>query len=159
MIDHRFRKTLGISASVMLLSGSLALAQPVANLGTLTCTVDPATKEPFGVERELSCTFEPVVGSKVDLVGVVKRLGTEIGGQQKIVLVWSVLGPSLDTPIKQLEGRYLGSFASPRNEADSAGLVGGAEANIKLRPLTLDPQLGTNAAISVLELELAAMKG
>jgi hypothetical protein len=27
MIDHRFRKTLGISASVMLLSGSLALAQ------------------------------------------------------------------------------------------------------------------------------------
>lgn len=102
MIDHRFRKTLGISASVMLLSGSLALAQPVANLGTLTCTVDPATKEPFGVERELSCTFEPVVGSKVDFVGVVKRLGTEIGGQQKIVLVWSVLGPSLDTPIKQL---------------------------------------------------------
>src|SRR5665809_167298 len=158
MTDHRFRKTLGISASVLLLSGSLALAQPVANLGTLTCTVDPATKQPFGVERELSCTFEPVVGSKVDLVGVVKRLGTEIGGQQKIVLVWSVLGPSLDTPIKQLEVRYLESLASPGNEAASAGLVGGAEANIMLRPLTLDPQLGTNAAISVLELEIAAMK-
>ena len=139
----------------MLLSGSLALAQPVA---TLTCTVDPATKEPFGVERELSCTFEPVVGSKVDLVGVVKRLGAETGGQERIVLVWSVLGPSLDTPIKHLEGRYLGSLASPRNEADSAGLVGGAKANIVLKPLTLDPQLGTNAAISVLELELAAMK-
>ena len=74
------------------------------------------------------------------------------------MLVWSVLGPSVDTPVKQLEGRYLGSLASERDEDDAAGLVGGANANIRLKPLTLDPQLGTNAALSVLELELAAMR-
>lgn len=153
-----FKKIFAIIASALLLTGSLALAEPVANLGTLTCTVDPATKEPFGVERELSCTFEPIVGSQVALVGVVKRLGADVADQAKIVLVWSVLGPSVDTPVKQLEGRYLGSLASERDQDDAAGLVGGANANIRLKPLTLDPQLGTNAALSVLELELAAMR-
>jgi hypothetical protein len=142
----------------MLFSGNLLFAQPNANLGTLTCTVDPATEETFGVERELSCTFQPIAGPKIDLVGAVKRLGADVGGQGKVVLVWSVLGPTLDTPLKQLEGRYLGSLTSERGEADAAGLLGGANGNIRLKPLTLDPQLGTNAALSVLELELATMK-
>lgn len=157
MADNRSLSVLGLSAAIWVLSSSL-FAQPIANLGTLACTVDPATEEPFGVERELSCTFEPIAGPKVDLVGVVKRLGADVGGQAKIVLVWSVLGPKLDTPLKQLEGRYLGTLASERGETDAAGLLGGANANIRLKPLTLDPQLGTNAALSVLELELAAMK-
>jgi hypothetical protein len=151
-------RSLGISSlggALILASG--ALAQPVTNLGTLTCAVDPATEQSFGVERELSCTFEPLVGPKVDLVGVVKRLGAEVGGQEKIVLVWSVLGPKLDTPLKQLEGRYLGTLDAERDDAE-AGLLGGANANIRLKPLTLDPALGANAALSVLELELAAMK-
>jgi hypothetical protein len=158
MTEHGFQKICAIITSALLLTGSLALAEPIANLGTLTCTVDPGTKEPFGVERELSCSFEPIVGSQVTFVGVVKRLGADVAGHAKIVLVWSVLGPSVDTPVKQLEGRYLGSLASERDQNDAAGLVGGANANIRLKPLTLDPQLGGNAALSVLELELAAMR-
>lgn len=102
--------------------------------------------------------FEPIAGPKVGLVGVVKRFGAEIASQEKIVLVWSVLGPSSDTRANKIAGRYLGSLDSGRAEGDAVGLVGGADANITLKPLTIDPQLGTNAAISVIELELTTMK-
>jgi hypothetical protein len=131
--------------------------QAAANLGTLTCVVDPATKEPFGVERDLSCSFAPLVGPKADFVGVVKRLGADIAGDRKIVLAWSVLGPQADMPVNALEGRYLGNLSTDRGEG-KPGLVGGAKSEITLEPLTLDPGLGDNAAISVLELDLSGMK-
>jgi hypothetical protein len=130
--------------------------QPLANAGTLTCTLDPATKEPFGVERQLSCSFDPVVGTKANFVGVVKRLGAESPRQAKIVLVWSVRAPITEIPLKQLEGRYIGKLG-PGAPGQEAALIGKG-GKIALQPLTIDPYLGANAAISVLELELKALK-
>lgn len=131
--------------------------QPVANLGTLSCTLDPGTAKPFGVERELSCSFDPVVGVKANFVGIVKRLGAQSPGQRKIVLVWSVLAPSMETSLSDLEGRYVGDLDAERRDG-AHGLIGGTEGKIELKPLTVNPGLGENAALSVLELELAAMK-
>jgi len=149
----------GIAAAMLVASLAAGQAQqPGTNVGTLTCTLDPATKEPFGVERELSCSFEPLVGPKADFVGVVKRLGAEAPGKAKIVLVWSVHAPSMETSLNELEGRYLGDLSAERSHGDTPGLVGGGKSNITLRPLTIDPSIGKNAAISVLELELVAMK-
>ncbi|MGE0701655.1 MAG: DUF992 domain-containing protein [Hyphomicrobiaceae bacterium] len=135
----------------------VAAAEPVANIGTLTCVASPASKEPLGVERELSCTFAPVTGPQAKLTGVVKRLGAQVPGQAKIVLAWSVLAPDVATPAQSLEGRYVGSLGAPRN-SESVGLVGGKGGGIALRPLTVAPDVGSNAAISVVELELSAMR-
>jgi hypothetical protein len=126
-------------------------------LGTLSCTLDPADVRPFGVERDLSCSFDPVVGANADFVGTVKRLGADVADQGKIVLVWSVLAPRQDTALSQLEGRYVGDLDAERGMG-AHGLVGGSKSQIELKPLTIDPQLGSNAALSVLELELKAMK-
>jgi len=64
----------------------------------------------------------------------------------------------METSLNELEGRYLGDLSAERSHGDVPGLVGGAKSNITLRPLTIDPSIGKNAAISVLELELVAMK-
>jgi hypothetical protein len=132
-------------------------AEPLANMGTLTCVASPGETEPLGPERQLSCTFEPLIGPKAQLKGIVKQVGAQTAGDAKIVLAWTVLAPKVDTPAKQLEGRYVGAIGEGRG-ANATGLTGGASGSITLRPLTLDPNIGENAALAVVELQLAAMR-
>jgi hypothetical protein len=135
-------------------SAPVAIAQPVANMGTLTCAASPAEKELLGSDRQLSCTFEPLTGAKASLVGKIKRDETRNESGAKIILVWSVLGPKVGTSVKQLEGSYHGVAGSEAN-----GLVGGATGDIALKPVTPDNlDLGETAAFAVLELQLAAIK-
>jgi hypothetical protein len=132
----------------------VAVAQPVANMGTLTCAASPAEKELLGPDRKLSCTFEPLTGAKASFIGTIKRAGTKNESGAKVILVWSVLGPKVGTSVKQLEGSYHGVVGSEAN-----GLVGGAAGDIALKPVTPDElDLGETAALAVLELQLAAMK-
>jgi hypothetical protein len=135
--------------ALALASSNQSWGQSTAHMGTLTCVISPASKEPFGVERELSCNFEPFRGARANLTGVVKRLGADAVDDGKLVMVWTVFGPSIDTPPRHLEGNYVGSLGSdPRD-----GLVGGKEQTIHLKPLTAAPEF-VNAALSILELEL-----
>lgn len=126
-----------------------------ANLGTLICTVSPGTSEPLGDERKLSCNFEPVSGVKASFSGIVKRMGAVAPGQRKIVLAWSVVGPA-DASAEQLEGRYVGSLEQQR--ATAAGLVGGKNGDIRLQPLAVAPDVGENAAVAIIDLELSGMR-
>jgi hypothetical protein len=146
------------AALAFLTTGAVGAAEPVANIGTLTCIASPGEKEQLGPERELSCSFDPLQGPKAQLKGVVKQIGGQATpGDAKIVLVWSVLGPEIGGPASQLEGRYIGAYGEGRG-ANATGLVGGESGSIALRPLNLDPNVGENAALVVLELELSAMK-
>ncbi|WP_353645131.1 DUF992 domain-containing protein [Mesorhizobium sp. WSM2239] len=108
---------------------------PTAYMGTLTCVLSPASEEPFGIERELSCDFEPVRAPRANLRGIVKRLGASVPDQGQIVMVWTVFGPSVDTPASHLQGRYVGSMGTE----SEYGLVGGAQSSIRLKPLTAAP--------------------
>jgi hypothetical protein len=136
-----------------------AVAEPLANIGTLTCIVDPATAEPSGTERRLSCSLVRTAGTKAQFTGVVKRLDGGEPWENKVMLAWSVMGPSLDTPLHNLEGRYVGKLGADRNaSSDVVGLTGGSNSTIQLRPLTIDPSVGINAAMTVLELELSSIR-
>jgi len=152
----------GLSAA--LLYGYAAKStEPATNLGTLTCTASPDDKDLLGAEQRVSCVFEPLTGSKASLDGTIKRIGGQSPVEAKVVLVWAVLGPSVDAAAKQLEGRYIGSPAEGRGTGDGretnvGGLVGGNGGHFALRPLALDSSLGENAAIAVLELQLSSIK-
>lgn len=134
---------------------STAAQSVAANIGTLICTVSPGTAEPLGVERTLSCNFDPVSGVKASFTGIVKRVGAIAPGQRKIVVAWSVVGPA-DASAEQLEGRYVGSLEKQRDTA--AGLVGGRDGTIRLQPLAVGPDVGENAAVSIIDLELSGMR-
>jgi len=146
----------GLSAA--LLYGYAAKStEPAAHLGTLTCTASPEDKDLLGAEQRVSCVFEPLAGTKANLDGVIKRTGAPSSVEAKFVLVWAVLGPKIDGAAKQLEGRYIGTRGEGR-ETSVSGLVGGNGGHFTLRPLTLEPNIGENAAIAVLELQLSAMR-
>ncbi|MGE0766657.1 MAG: DUF992 domain-containing protein [Hyphomicrobiaceae bacterium] len=147
------------AAAVVVLSTSRpsTATEPVANIGTLTCVASPGDKETLGPERRVSCTFEPLTGPKANLGGTIKRVGAKTPSDAKIILAWSVMGPQVGATVKQLEGRYVGAVGEGRG-ANASGLVGGHGGHITLQPLTLDPNIGKNAALAVLELHLAAIK-
>ena len=135
---------------------SVAQAQTATgNLGTLICTLDPGTRGQVGVERQISCNFNPVSGPNAKFKGIVKRVGAKIPGQRKIVLAWSVLGPTNGSS-DQLEGRYVGALES--KPSMPAGLTGGRNGRVTLRPLAANPSIGDNAAVSIMELDLSGMR-
>lgn len=149
---------LALTLAAMAITGAFVTTRagaqsPTAHMGTLTCVLSPASEEPFGIERELSCGFEPFTGPRAKLRGVVKRLGASVPDKGKIVMVWTVFGPSVDTPAGHLEGSYIGSLGAETQD----GLIGGVASSIHLKPLTAAPEF-VNAALSILELELSLMK-
>ncbi len=135
---------------------------PTANAGTLTCIVSPGEKEPFGVERKLSCNFKPITGPKIDFVGVVKKLGAEVPSDHKVVLAWSVLAPASQVSAEMLAGVYTGVISSDVKQPDktrfSATLVGGKNSEISLRALNASTAEGAKSTLAVVELELSSMK-
>lgn len=161
---NTFIKVTQFGAGAAMLCAGMAIGFAVtahasaANVGTLKCILDPGTKEPFGVERQLTCSFSPIIGPKADFVGVVRKLGVETPSQGTIVLIWSVVGPSEGFTADLLQGRYVGNLTAGSNAAGAPGLIGGLNADIALQPLNADPRGEINAAPSILELDLSAMK-
>lgn len=153
-----------MTAAAILVAGMAAASAQLAfvqaqtatgNLGTLICTLDPGTREQNAVERQISCNFNPVSGPNAKFKGIVKRVGAKIPGQRKIVLAWSVVGPTNGSS-EQLEGRYVGALES--KPSMPAGLTGGRNGQITLRPLAANPSIGDNAAVSIMELDLSGMR-
>ena len=108
----RGMRLLGVAVAFSIAAPTSArLQEPVGNLGTLICFMDPGTKQKAGVRRVLSCSLEPITGPKVSFTGVANRLGAEVPSQAKAVLAWSVLGPT-EGGVEQLQGRYVGSLES-----------------------------------------------
>jgi hypothetical protein len=156
-------------AAISLIAGcGVASADPnaaIANAGTLTCVLSAASAN--GTSRSLSCTFVRATGPNAQFSGHVKSFGAVAPEGAKIVLVWSVLAPKADVDVGDLAGRYVGSvYQSPQSTADAkdqtrskaGGLIGGSEQSIRLVPMSVGPNLGTNVAASILDLELTSMK-
>lgn len=158
-------RTIAITSGTVLLLAAVLYGrsadstEPVENLGTLTCTASPGDKDLLGPEVRLSCAYEPTEGAKASFAGTIKRIDGQAQSDGKVVLVWAVLGPKADDTAAQLEGRYQGA-STEGGRPNETGLVGGNGGHITLRPLTVDPGVGVgeNAALTVMELQLSAMK-
>ena len=155
-----FLSVLSLMASAFFMGAAPAMAK--ANAGTLTCTVSPSQlQSDIAAKANLSCRFDPIAGPKAKLTGTVKRLGVREERNTKLGLVWSVVAPKTDVSIDDLAGKYKGAVqGSPSTSAWAArgGLLGGRNEEIKLRPLTSDPNVPDGWGVSILELELSAVK-
>ena len=139
-----------------------APATAKANAGTLTCTVSPSDlQSDIAAKATLSCRFDAIAGPSAKLTGVVKRFGVHTERITKLVLVWSVVAPKTDVPIDDLAGKYMGSVEGRPLSSSTAvprGLMGGRHQKIELRPLTRNPDMPDGWGLSILELELSAVK-
>jgi len=146
-----------VGALVIACVGGAGLAAPV-NVGTLSCTLTPATEEREGTDLLASCSFEGLKGRKAFFDGSVARIGEESRSTARIVLIWSVQAPELEVPLRQLEGEYAGVVAPEAADEAPTSLKGGRDNAIELVPLTPEPGALPGAALSVLRLTLSTMR-
>lgn len=141
-----------LTVSAMLAAQAGAEPKPIANLGTLTCSLDPSGAGNDG--PGLTCVFEPIAGVQANFVG---RAETDAADQAmaKMVFVWSVVAPSMDTPAQNIEGHYLGLTGEQEGPPT---LIGGLNNEILLKPTIDRASEDSKVTIRTLELRLDAVK-
>lgn len=156
----------GTAALLVAAASSAAIAaEPLANAGTLTCTLAPSELAVGSTQSvaEVACKFSSITGTDYDLAGKIVRMAPERERDAKVVVSWSVLAPSAEISPQQLSGRYTGTFSgsqatSEQPEGSAGTLFGSEQSGIEFRPLTVGQQNLPDAGLTVLELEIAAVK-
>ena len=118
-------------------------------IGTLMCTSEDITTAPPAVKRTIECRFAPGgAGRPVKLTGTLLQAAGEGVPPGLRVMIWSVLAPSSETAADALQGRYA---SPPPAMAATAGriLLGGANGDIALQPMTPSPQTGVDSKTEI----------
>lgn len=145
-------------AAIAMIAVSPASARNTVAIGELTCSIKGGVSYLLGSTRELLCTFRARPGDQGELYeGVIKKVGLDVGVTADAFLAWTVLAPA-DVPVYQgvLMGRYAGIAADASLGVGGGAnvLIGGSHDAISLQPVSLQGQLGINAALGVAEVEL-----
>lgn len=135
-----------------------AFAQDRTEVGVLDCTIEGGAGFILGSSKDLSCVFDPAgEGPNEAYVGVVNKVGVDIGVTGESIMKWAVLAPSASPwPAGALAGSYVGASAEA-TAAIGAGanvLIGGSSQTIALQPLSIQGQTGLNLAVGVAEFRL-----
>lgn len=137
-------------------AGSPIQASQHLTAGVLTCTVEPEDRR----VRPLACSFHPSAGGPdARFTGAIARVGLEPQIESNRVLVWMVIGPA-GLEAEDIEGRFVrknppGAVVAKKYKE---GLVGGSDDTIALVPPSGREQIPGNAALTVIELDLKALK-
>jgi Protein of unknown function (DUF992) len=136
-----------------------AHAQPSrVQVGTLACSVSAGVGLIVGSQRNVNCTFQPDNGPPEAYTGTLTKVGLDVGFTTGSAIVWAVF-----TGTNRYVGMLAGTYAGAQAEATvGAGiganaLIGGSNHSVSLQPLSVQGQVGLNAAagIGALELHLA----
>jgi hypothetical protein len=127
-------------------------------IGTLSCSMSAGIGLIVGSQRNVSCNFQADNGPPEAYVGTMTIIGLDVGFTTGGAMVWGV-STSTSRYVGMLTGTYAGATAQATAGAGVGAnvLVGGSNHSIALQPLSVQGQIGLNAAggIGALELHLA----
>jgi hypothetical protein len=148
-----------VAASLATAAAVPAYAQGTSvQIGTLSCSMSAGIGLIVGSQRNVSCNFQANNGPPEAYVGTMTIVGLDIGFTTGSAMVWGV-STSTTRYVGMLSGTYVGATAQATAGAGvgANALVGGSNHSIALQPLSVQGQVGLNAAggIGALELHLA----
>lgn len=145
---------LALAAGVTLAAES-SMAAGGIKIGTLTCKVSGGSSYIVGSDRDLSCTFKGLNGSREKYTGSIQKVGIDLGNTDEAAMGWVVfaLGDMADGA---LAGNYLGAAADASLGIGGGAkvLVGGFQRSFTLQPISLQAQTGVNFAVTIAALKL-----
>ena len=132
-----------------------APAQNGVNVGTLACTIAPGVGLLVASNKEVYCKFRPVNGEDQEYTGTLSHIGIDVGFTSTGKIVWTVLAPG-KLSNGALAGNYVGASveASALVGAGANVLVGGLKGSVSLQPVSVQGNVGLNAAVAASRLTL-----
>jgi len=152
------RSLVGVAALVAVLAVP-ANAQPSrVQVGKLACSISAGVGLIVGSQRNVSCNFQPENGPPEAYTGTITKIGLDVGFTTGGAMVWGVFTDT-NRYAGMLSGTYVGATAQATvvGGVGANALIGGSNHNVALQPLSVQGQVGLNAAggIGALELHLA----
>ena len=151
------RLSLAVFAATLVASASSpAPAQDRVQVGVLEC-LGSTSSFVVGSVTNLNCTFRPSSGGPGESYhAVMRRVGLDIGINQRVAVAWAVFAPTRGFGRGYLTGNYAGAAASATVGVGvgANALIGGSSNTIALQPLSLQGQTGLSIAAGVAGLEL-----
>jgi len=129
--------------------------QQRVQIGTLACSISAGVGLIVASQRNVSCNFQPDGGPPEAYVGTMTIIGVDIGFTSGSQMVWGVLAGT-SRYAGMLSGTYVGATAQATVAAGvgANALVGGSNRSVALQPLSVQGQVGLNAAGGIGALEL-----
>jgi hypothetical protein len=148
--------TVALVAAAALATFGPAQAQPNrVQVGTLACSISAGVGLIVGSQRNVSCNFQPDGGPAEAYTGTITKIGLDIGFTTGGAMVWGVFSDT-NRYAGMLSGTYVGAQAEATVAAGVGAnmLMGGSNHAVALQPLSVQGQVGLNAAAGVGALEL-----
>lgn len=161
MIRHYHRLLLATLALAAVLSVPAAAQAPQswAQVGSLSCKVNPNIGLVIVGHQPLECLFTPTPtsqGPPQSYDGAINTVGLNVGISAGSVLGWAVLAPTTGVPAGALAGDYVG-VSGDIGIGVGAGaniLLGGSGRTFALQPLSLQGSIALNVVLGVSSLTL-----
>ncbi|RYC04698.1 DUF992 domain-containing protein [Ciceribacter ferrooxidans] len=119
-------------------------------IGYLDCNIGGGVGYVLGSAKDVECVFTSAIGSEpLDrYVGVVRKMGIDLGFTTRSRLVWAVFAPTAGYHLGSLGGLYQGATAEATVGAGVGAniLVGGTSGSIHLQTISITGQIGLNLA-------------
>jgi hypothetical protein len=148
---------LSACAAAMLMATVPSGAQANVEAGGLTCRSAGGVGYVVGAVLNFSCVFVPSGGGPVHrYVGVVHRVGLDLGWTQGVSMGWVVFAPTGYIQPGDLAGNYGGvqGNASVGIGVGANAMVGGSNNSFALQPVSAQAQAGLNVSAGFTGLEL-----
>ncbi len=153
----KFRTALAAAAAAALaMVAAPAGAQNTVQVGQLTCSLSSGIGLIVGSQRNVNCIFRGQPGEPDEsYTGTMTVIGLDIGFTTGSAIVWGVFAGT-NRYAGMLTGTYVGATAQATVGAGAGAnvLVGGSNHSVSLQPLSVQGQVGLNAAGGIGALDL-----
>lgn len=144
-------------ATAVLMATASTGAQANVEIGGLTCRSAGGVGYVVGATLNFDCVFVPAGGGPAHhYVGVVHRIGIDLGVTQNVSMGWLVFAPTGAIHPGDLAGSYGGvqGNATVGIGVGANALVGGSNNTFALQPVSAQAQAGLNVSAGLTDLEL-----
>ena len=150
-----FRKGFAAAFAATLAAAAMATVPADAQssrvqVGTLACSVSAGVGFIVASQRNVSCNFQPDGGPPEAYVGTMTIIGLDVGFTTGSAIVWGVFAGT-NRYVGMLTGTYAGGTAQATAGlgVGANALVGGSNNSVALQPLSVQGQVGLNAAAGI----------
>ena len=127
-------------------------------IGYLDCRIGGGIGYLLGSAKEVDCVFHSNRGRQDRYTGTIRKLGVDVGFTTRGRLVWAVFAPTAGYHHGSLSGIYDGATVEATVGAGVGAnvLVGGTAGSIHLQTISVQGQIGLNAAATGTSMTLAS---